>query len=193
MGDEGAYRQLLEDHARLKARTALLQRLLHLHGAPDDFDAVFDGLLDAALDYFGAAAGALYMLDADRDELYFAAARGPKAQEVLALDATLRPGEGLAGASFTSGEVLAVSDVRADERFAREVSAAVHYEVRSALTVPLVCEGTALGALQLLNARGDAFTADELEVARQLGRQGGELIGLGLRLEQLRAAGKESP
>lgn len=184
-----AYRQLLEEHAQLQARAALLQRVLHLYGAPEDFDAVFDGLLDAALDYYGATAGALYMLDADADELYFAAARGPKAQEVLALDATVRPGEGLAGACFADREVLAVSDVRGDERFAREVSGAVHFDVRSALTAPIVCEDAALGVIQVLNRRGEGgFSAEEVAVARQLGRQAGELLGLGLRLQELRLA-----
>lgn len=190
MGEEGvAYRRLLEEHARLQARNALLQRVLHLYGAPDDFDAAFDGLLDAALDHWGAAAGALYMLDAHQDELYFAAARGPRAAEVLRLDATVKPGEGLSGACFQSGEVLAVSDVRQDQRFAREVSGAVHYEVRSALTLPIVCDGAPLGVIQVLNARRDAFDAEDLETARQLGRQAGELLGLGLRLHELRTGG----
>jgi GAF domain-containing protein len=188
--NEQAYRSLLEENARLQAKTQTLQRLLHLFGAPDDFGTVFEGLMDIAMDVFNAHSGALYIFDDEQEGLYFAAARGPKAKEVLALDITIKPGQGIAGSAFQNNEVIAVSDAYKDPRFSREVSDAVGYEVRSMLTTPIVCDGQPLGALQVINKKtgtASSFTSEEVEFARQLGRVAGSLISLGVELQALRA------
>ncbi len=187
LSDDG-YKRLLEDHKRLQDQVRLLQRLLHLCGAPDAFEAVFGGVLDAAMEFFSAHSGALYMLDGEEGKLYFATARGPKAQEVMALDILIEPGQGIAGACFQNNEVIAVSDAHKDPRFAKQVSEAVGYEVRSMLTAPIVCDGEPLGVLQVINKQGQpTFSADEVELIRQLGRYAGGIIGLGLELEDLQA------
>jgi GAF domain-containing protein len=183
------HKQLLQENQRLASQVTLLQRVLHLFAAPHDFDAVFDGLMDATMEFFAAHAGALYIYDADKDELYFASARGPKAREVLALDITIKPGQGIAGSSFQNNEVIAVSDAHKDPRFSRQVSDAVGYEVRSMLTTPIVCDGQPLGALQVINKKGGSvFSTEEVELARQLGRFAGGLIGLGCEVDELRRA-----
>lgn len=188
--DTQAYRSLLDDNRRLQDQVQVLQRLLHLFAAPDDFAAVFEGLMDVAMDYFQAQSGALYMYDDERDALYFAAARGPKAKEVLALDLDIKPGHGIAGSAFQNNEVIAVSDADRDARFAREVSDAVGYEVRSMLTAPIVCDGQPLGALQVINRKGGStFSGEEVEFARQLGRYAGGLVSLGCELQAMRAGG----
>lgn len=189
MTTETEYRALLDDTAQLQAQVQVLQRLLHLFAAPDDFAAVFDGVMDAAMDFFHARSGALYMFDDEQGALYFAAARGPKAQEVLALDITIKPGQGIAGSAFRDNEVIAVSDADKDPRFAREVSDAVGYEVSSMLTTPVVCDGQPIGALQVMNRRcGSTFSGEEVEFARHLGRYIGGLVSLGCELRTLRGA-----
>ena len=187
MSDE-AYRRLLDEHTWLQARYQTLQRVLHLCGRPDDFETVFEQLIDACVEAFGAKAAAIYMHDQDRDELYFAAARGPKAREVLDLDIALKPNQGFAGVAFSQREVLAVSDASSDPRFAQEVSAAVGYDVRNLLAAPILCDEQALGVLQILNKHGGDFTAEEVAFAGFLGRAMGGLVGLGLHLGDLRHA-----
>lgn len=188
--DAQAYKALLEDNHRLQSQVQVLQRVLHLFAAPDDFGAVFEGLMDVAMDAFQAQSGALYIYDDEQDALYFAAARGPKAKEVLALDITIKPGKGIAGSAFQNDEVIAVSDANKDARFSREISEAVGYEVKSVLTAPITCDGQTLGALQVLNKKnGSTFSAAEVELARQLGRYAGGLVSLGCDLQALRAGG----
>ncbi|MGE0710052.1 MAG: GAF domain-containing protein [Planctomycetota bacterium] len=194
MSTNEAYQHLLEEHQQLRAEHQLLQRLLHLFAAPDDFDLVFDGLMDATMERFQAHAGSIYMLDGESGELYFAAARGPAAQELLRLDITIQPGQGIAGACFENKQVIAVSDAHKDPRFAKEISEKIGYEVRSMLTAPIVVDGEALGVIQVINKQGGStFTSAEVELVEKLGRYAGGLIGLGLELQELngRLAGAE--
>jgi GAF domain-containing protein len=187
--NDDAYKQLLKDHMTSQNEVKLLKRILHLFGAPEDFELVFEGLMDATMEYFNAQSGALYMFDADREELYFATARGPKAKAVMELDISIKPGQGIAGNCFKNKEVIAVSDAHKDARFAKEVSNSVGYEVRSMLTMPIVSDGQPLGVLQVLNKQGeDAFTGAEVELARQLGLYAGGLIGLGLEMQELQSS-----
>lgn len=184
---QNEYRILVTEHQKLRQRNQVLERLIHLYGAPADFDVVFEGLMDVAMMTVDAESGALYVLDGNKNELYFAAARGPKAREVLALDITIKPGQGMAGSAFLNKEVIVVSDVHKDPRFFKEVSQSVGYEVRSLLTAPIVCDGEAFGAIQVINKRsGSEFDMDEVETFKRLGRYAGGIIGLGLELQELR-------
>jgi signal transduction protein with GAF and PtsI domain len=186
---QSEYKMLVTDHQRLRHKHQVLERLLHLYGAPANFDAVFEGIMDAAMACVDAESGALYILDGDKNELYFAAARGPKARDVLALDITIKPGQGMAGACFANNEVIVVSDAHKDPRFFKEVSSAVGYEVRSLLTAPIVFEGEVFGVVQVINKRGsNEFDMDEVETFKRLGRYAGSIIGLGLELQELRKA-----
>lgn len=192
MSADPAYKALLDDHTRLQAKHTLLERMVHLYGAPDAFDVVFEGLLDALMDYFPVEAASLYVIDADANELYIAGARGPKAEEVLALDRTIAPGEGIAGACFAENETLVVSEASADARFSQEIPDAIGYEVRSLLTAPLSHDGESLGVLQLLNRTDPGpFTPSEVDTLSQLGRLAGALVGLGWRLKALTDAHDE--
>jgi len=184
---QAEYKNLMFEHQRLRHRVQVLERVLHLYGAPADFDSVFEGVMDAAMMAADAESGALYILDGDKNELYFAAARGPKAREVLALDITIKPGQGMAGACFANGEVIVVSEVHKDPRFFKEVSSAVGYEVRSLLTAPVIFEQEVFGVVQVINKRGsNEFDMDEVETFKRLGRYAGSLIGLGLEMQDLR-------
>ncbi len=106
---------------------------------------------------------------------------------MLALDIRIKPGQGLAGASFLHKETIAVSEVHKDPRFFKEVSGSVGYEVRSLLTAPIVNAGEPYGAIQVINKKGsDEFGQAEVDLMKRLGRWAGALLGLGLELRELR-------
>jgi GAF domain-containing protein len=180
---------LSEELASTLTQMKILERIVHLFGAPDDLGTVLEGLMDAAMACVDAESGALYLLDSEKNELYFAAARGPKAAEVLALDIRIKPGQGMAGNCFLNREVIAVSEVHKDPRFFKEVSDAVGYQVRTLLTAPIMDNAEPYGAIQVINKRGsNEFTHSDVEMFRRLGRYAGSLVGLGIELQELRRA-----
>ncbi|MDF1663056.1 MAG: GAF domain-containing protein [Planctomycetota bacterium] len=178
------YKMVTERHLRSTSKAVLLDQVIHLSAHPHSFDALCDGYMDIAMQSCNAESGALYMHDAHSDEIYFATARGPKAESVLALDVTFKPGEGLVGACFEAEQLIAISDVTRDPRFSKEVSDAVGYEVRSILTVPITKEGHAIGCIQVINKEeGNEFTPDETEWFQALGRYAGYSFGLFLEFQ----------
>src|SRR5436853_3741511 len=58
---------------------------------------------------------------------------------------------GLAGYAATSGEALAIEDVRRDPRFAVEVAEAVGYMPRSMLAAPVAHGDRVLGVFEVLD------------------------------------------
>lgn len=171
-------------HLHSTSKASLLDQVIHISAHPHSFDTLCDGYMDIAMESCNAESGALYMHDAESDEIYFATARGPKAESVLALDITFKPGEGLVGACFDAEQLIAISDVTRDPRFSKEVSEAVGYEVRSILTVPIIKEGHAIGCIQVINKKdGNEFSPDETDWFTALGRYAGYSFGLFLEFQ----------
>jgi GAF domain-containing protein len=99
---------------------------------------------------FGAAACSLALLDTDDEHLVFRAASGAGAGEVLGL--RLAATRGIAGWVVSSGQAIAVHDVRADPRFASDVAQSTGYVPRSILAAPMIAAGEAVGVVEVLDA-----------------------------------------
>jgi len=180
------FQMVSEKHLSQTDEVSLLERIIHLSAAPQEFDVLAEGYMDLAMDCVKAESGALYFFDSEAGELYFATARGPKARDVLALDITIKPGQGLVGHCFATKELIVVSDVGSDDRYSREVSQAVGYEVRSIMTAPIIADGVVLGALQVINKdRSDTFDPGEVSMLQRLGRYAGYSFSLFLQLMRL--------
>jgi hypothetical protein len=129
-------------------------------------------LLDLALEKIPAEAGSVYLADLNRRDLTFAAARGPKARELLALGVRIPMGRGFVGFCAQEGVTVAISDAASDPRFFKDISQRIGYPTRSVLTAPVLAGGRTLGAIQLINKRGDArFTHAELSILHYLAHQ----------------------
>lgn len=110
-------------------------------------------LLEAATEVgrrvFGAAACSVALLDEDEEHLVFAAASGEGAEHVVGLQ--LPVGRGIAGWVVSSGQPIAVDDVRRDPRFARDVAESTGYVPASILAVPLETQQQTLGVIEVLD------------------------------------------
>ncbi len=114
-----------------------------------DVDALLTSVADLGRRSFGAAACSLALLEADDEHLLFRAASGEGAGEVVGL--RLPVDRGIAGWVVSSGQPIAVSDVRADPRFAVDVAEATGYVPRVILAAPVTAGGEPLGVVEVLD------------------------------------------
>lgn len=99
--------------------------------------------------------------------LYFEIAVGPAAEALKGLK--IRPGEGIAGAVFATGQPRLVPDVRADPDFAPRFDEATKFKTQSVLAVPLAARGTMLGVIELVSEEGAHwFDEDDLQMLTQV-------------------------
>lgn len=125
--------------------------------------AAAEFILGLAMESVPAESGSVLIADINDNELYFAAATGPKAAEVKQFRVPI--GQGIAGFCATEGVALAVSDADQDERFYADISEKLGYATASILCSPCQNEGRTYAVLELVNrSGGSCFTADEVNV-----------------------------
>lgn len=137
--------------------------------AAQDLDALLASITDLGRRLFGAAACSLAVLEDDQEHLRFRAATGEGAAEVVGL--RLPVSKGIAGWVVSSGQPIAVHDVRADPRFAVDVAESTGYVPRAILAAPLTAAGEALGVIEVLDATAGEGR-DDLELLALLAVQG---------------------
>lgn len=134
---------------------ALLQELSQvaqgLAGAvePPGAERLLSSLAETARRLFGARACSLALLSEDGDELVYTTASGSGADAVTGL--RMPAGRGIAGWVVQSGQPVAVSDVRADPRFAPDVAQATGYVPEAIVAAPVVSDAGILGVLTVLD------------------------------------------
>lgn len=103
-------------------------------------------------------------------------------------------GASIAGACFSSGEVVIVPDVRHDPRYCPEVERAIGYQVRSLLAVPLESGTQRIGVLEVENKvqPRDAFRPEDVETLRVLAAQATVAIQNARLVEALQVARDEA-
>jgi GAF domain-containing protein len=116
---------------------------------------------------FGAAACSLALLEADDEHLRFLAASGEGAAAVVGLK--LPVSRGIAGWVVSSGQLIAVDDVRRDPRFARDVAESTGYIPGSILAAPVESDSDTLGLLEVLD-RSLAPGRDDMGLITSLAR-----------------------
>ena len=127
-------------------------------------------LLDLGMRVVPSDSGAVFIADIDSNELWFAAARGPKAQEVLEFRVPM--GAGIVGFCCQEGVSLAVSDVHRHPAFYAKISQSLGYETRSILCSPSQSDGRVFAALELINkSSGSSFTGDEVNLLNYLAHE----------------------
>lgn len=128
-----------------------------------ELKAAAEFILSLAMESVPAEAGSILIADINYNDLYFAAASGPKASEVMEFRVPM--GQSIAGFSAMEGVALAVSDADQDERFYADISEKIGYGIKSLLCSPCQKDGRTYAIIQLVNRNaGSSFTADEVNV-----------------------------
>jgi GAF domain-containing protein len=140
---------------------------------------IIDFILDLSISKIASEAGSILFADINGRDLYFAAARGSKADEIMGFRIPM--GEGIVGFCATNGVALAVSDVGSDPRFYKHISEKLNYPTRSLLCAPIEFEGRVYGAIELVNRRGGpVYTTNELNVLVYISQQIGQYLAMSL-------------
>ena len=116
--------------------------------------AAADFIIDLALKAVPAEGGRVLVSSINAHDLYPAAARGPKAE--TGTNIRIPMGEGIVGVAAQEGVAIAVSG--------------------NELCSPAQRDGRVYGALQLVNKKGGAFTADEISILDYLASQFAEYV-----------------
>lgn len=116
---------------------------------PPEIAGIADSVTTAARLVFGAAACSVALLDEQTDELVYVASTGAGAAEIIGTRLSI--GRGIGGWVAQSGQAVAVSDLRADPRFAQDVAESTHYLPTALMAVPIESGSRMLGVLTILD------------------------------------------
>ncbi len=117
--------------------------------APAGHHELLRSITRVAQHLFNAAACSLALLDDAEEELSFLVASGEGAEEVVGMRVPV--GRGIAGWCVTSGQPIAIADVRKDPRFAADVAQSTGYVPQSILAMPLQTERRMIGVIEVLD------------------------------------------
>jgi diguanylate cyclase (GGDEF)-like protein len=118
---------------------------------------------DAAVALLPADHASVRLLDASRTQLLTSARSGTGTDRG---SLAIKPGEGIAGWVIAQRMPAHVKDTREDPRFMEAVGQG--FKIRSMIAEPLMSAGRVIGVLSLSSPEVDAFSAEDMLVARLL-------------------------
>ncbi len=163
---------------KVVAESALEDIFLEIHDIFElnmSIEEATDFVMDMAMEKIAAESGSVLFATPNGRELYFATARGPKANEVM--DVRLQIGEGIAGFCTQKGVSLMVEDVADEPRFASRVTDDLGLKVTSLMSAPIQVQGRVYGCIQVLNhSASPPFREGQLDALGYIGYQLARLI-----------------
>jgi GAF domain-containing protein len=153
------------------AQRAAIARTL----AGDAETALLQSVVDAAAALFDSEAASIALFELEPPRLEYRVAAGAQGAGVVGL--SVAPTQGIAGYVFSTGQPIALSDVRSDPRFDQGAAQRTGYVPRSIAAVPLVDEGATVGVLQVLDKRSTpTFALRDMELLAVFARQAAAAI-----------------
>ena len=145
-----------ENHVKRLEKLVEVSRIVN---STLDLNKLLKIILDTALENVDGDRGTLYMLNAEKNELWSKVFEGEKSIHI-----ELPVGKGIAGKVAETGETMNIKDASKDDRFNPEVDRRTNYTTENILCMPLKNkEGKILGVFQLLNKKNGTFTEQDEE------------------------------
>jgi HD-GYP domain-containing protein (c-di-GMP phosphodiesterase class II) len=157
--------------AVLKQRSVTIDKIMKLYDIGKKITSnikikrLMKEIMELAKQEMEAEACTLYLVDEEKQELWFEVALGDKGDQLKEI--RLKIGEGtVAGYVAMKGETLNMEDVNKDARFAkRDIAKKIGFKEKAMLTVPVKYQDRVVGVLQLINKRGGGvFTRQDAEL-----------------------------
>ncbi len=145
---------------------AALREIVRALSAAWDLDTTLDLIARKTTEVMRVDSCTIYLLDPEGESLRLKASTG-LAKRALGRS-TLRVGEGMTGFAVANNQPIFAEDARRNPHF-KWVEEAEERGFKSLLAVPLVIEGTPMGALNVQTISSHEFTADEVELLSLIG------------------------
>jgi K+-sensing histidine kinase KdpD len=156
----------------LEQETQVLKRLIEgsqVINSTLKLKNVLENLMQVATELTDTEASSILLLDRKTGELYFEAATGIKGAEVSRLRV---PADSIGGTVVRECRPQIVPNVHQDPRWASMLDNQTRFQTRSIMGVPLTLRGEVIGAVEVLNKRGDVpFTEDDVKALTILAGQ----------------------
>jgi len=150
--------QLAEKLDRAKREERELLAITEAISTELHIDRLLTRIVHAATELLDAERSTLFLYDAATDELCSKVAEG-----TVGMPIRIPAKAGIAGAAFTSGEVLNVPNAHAHPLFDAGIDRNSGFRTRDLLSVPVIDRaGEHLGVLQVINKRGGPFTQSDI-------------------------------
>jgi two-component system NtrC family sensor kinase len=127
-----------------------------------DLDEVLAAAMQGVREILQVEVGSLILVDEESGELVFRKTLSP--QQSWVTGRSFQPGEGIVGRVVSTGTPCLVNDVSETPFFLPRVDAATGLEARAILCVPLIVRDRAVGAIEVVNKPGGAFTEADLDL-----------------------------
>ena len=158
-----------EKEEEIAKMSALMEASIIINSTRN-LDQLLKIIMQSAEKVMQAEVSSVFLIDSERNELFFEVATGPKEDVVKKI--RLKMGEGIVGWVAYTGESLLVPDVSQDPRFARRVDEQTQFITRSVICVPLKVRNQTIGVVQVLNKiGGGSFSKTEIKFLEALASQ----------------------
>ena len=152
--------RLLEESRQRAAQLATLNQITRQMSSTLDLSALLEQILTSAVKLLSAEAGTLFLVDETTGELVFSVVEGPVGQGLVGK--RLPPDSGLVGRALRERQPVLVANVQQEENWDKSIDEATGFETRSVLVVPMIAQGKAIGAIEIINKTdGGSFTNDD--------------------------------
>lgn len=150
--------QVMDRQGRELQRLAFLVEAAKVLNSTLDLFELLELILRMTTEQTGADRATLFLVDAERGELWSWIAQGLERREIR-----LPMGKGLAGWVAERGEAVNLEDAYSDPRFDSAFDGVHGYRTRSILVMPVKArDGHVVGVLELLNKPGGAFNEADI-------------------------------
>ena len=149
-----------------------------------DVDALLRTVMDRLSSLLQAEAATLFMLDAEKQELWSRVLRGGGQLDEIRLPL----GTGIAGHVMATGQSLLLGDAYTDSHFHPNIDRMSGFVTKSMIAVPLKhVSGRILGVVEVLNRKTNVFSAEDLALVEAVATQIAAVLDNVLLYEELRA------
>jgi len=157
----------------LEQQTATAEVLRVIGSSPTDTQPVFDAIVNSARRLLGGFSGGVYRRVGDEVHVAAYTSTTPSGDAAL-MSSYPRPLAGVSGSSeaIRTGNTIVSTDIETDPRFTEEMRTAIRVRgFRSAVWVPMLREGAAIGAIGVTRSEPGAFGDEQIALLKTFADQ----------------------